>query len=58
MGYATAVSGLAIAVFSPMLGAIADASGRRKPWIAAFGLLMAASSLALWFAAPGAQGGG
>src|SRR3984957_3927894 len=32
-GFATAAAGLLIAVMSPVLGAIADASGRRKPWI-------------------------
>jgi UMF1 family MFS transporter len=55
-GYATAAAGLAIALLSPPLGAIADAAGRRKPWIAAFGLLMMISSAALWFAAPGVSG--
>ena len=33
-GFATAAAGLMIALLSPVLGAIADASGRRKPWIA------------------------
>src|ERR1700753_1979457 len=36
-GFATAAAGLAIALLSPVLGAIADASGRRKPWIAGVG---------------------
>jgi UMF1 family MFS transporter len=31
-GFATAAAGLMIALLSPVLGAIADASGRRKPW--------------------------
>ena len=35
-GFATAAAGLMIALLSPVLGAIADASGRRKPWIAGF----------------------
>jgi MFS transporter, UMF1 family len=52
-GYATGFAGLCIAVFSPILGAIADQSGRRKPWIAAFGSLLIAGSLLLWFAVPG-----
>ena len=30
-GFATGAVGLTIALFSPMLGAIADATGRRKP---------------------------
>ena len=39
-GFATAAAGLMIALLSPVLGAIADASGRRKPWIAGFGALL------------------
>ena len=35
-GYATGIGGLLIALSSPVLGAIADASGPRKPWILAF----------------------
>jgi UMF1 family MFS transporter len=55
-GYATAAAGLAIAILSPAMGAIADASGRRKPWVMVFGLQMAVASAALWFAVPGAPG--
>jgi UMF1 family MFS transporter len=54
-GYATAAAGLAIALFSPVLGAIADAGGPRKPWIAAFSLLLIAGAASLWFAVPGAE---
>ena len=43
-GFATAAAGLVIALLSPVLGAIADASGRRKPWIAAFGALLVIGS--------------
>jgi UMF1 family MFS transporter len=53
-GYATAAAGLVIALASPPLGAIADAAGRRKPWIFAFSVVLVAASLALWYAAPGA----
>src|SRR5215510_13955510 len=35
-GYA----GLGVALLAPFLGAIADAGGRRKPWVAAFALLL------------------
>jgi UMF1 family MFS transporter len=52
-GFATAAAGLFIAVMSPVLGAIADASGRRKPWIAAFGLLLLIGSSAMWIGKPG-----
>ncbi|MBH0237254.1 MFS transporter [Methylobrevis sp. L22] len=52
-GYATGAAGLVIALSSPFLGAVADASGRRKPWIASFGLMMVLACAALWFVAPG-----
>jgi UMF1 family MFS transporter len=52
-GFATAAAGLVIASMSPVLGAIADASGRRKPWIAAFGVLLVIGAGLLWFARPG-----
>src|ERR1700710_2877084 len=53
-GFATAAAGLMIALMSPMLGAIADASGRRKPWIAAFGALLVIRSGLMWIGRPGA----
>src|SRR4030088_1425212 len=52
-GFATAAAGLMIALLSPVLGAIADASGRRKPWIAAFGALLVIGSCLMWFGKPG-----
>src|SRR5882724_7526020 len=52
-GFATAAAGLAIALLSPILGAIADASGRRKPWIAGFGALLVIGSSLMWFGKPG-----
>lgn len=52
-GYATAAAGLILALMAPILGAVADATGRRKPFIAAFGLMMAAAAWGLWFVEPG-----
>jgi len=52
-GFATAAAGLVIALLSPVLGAIADASGRRKPWIAGFGALLVIGSSLMWFGRPG-----
>jgi UMF1 family MFS transporter len=52
-GFATAAAGLMIALLSPVLGAIADASGRRKPWIAGFGALLVIGSCLMWFGRPG-----
>jgi MFS transporter, UMF1 family len=56
-GYATAGAGLVLAALSPVLGAIADASGPRKPWIAGAGLVLVAAATSLWWAAPGAPAG-
>src|SRR6266700_2343005 len=52
-GFATAAAGLMLALMSPILGAIADASGRRKPWIAGFGGLLVIGSGLMWFGKPG-----
>ena len=52
-GYVNGFAGFFIACFAPFLGAIADGVGRRKPWIAAFVLMMAPSIMLLWFAVPG-----
>lgn len=47
-----AVAGIAVALMSPLLGAVADASGRRKPWIFVFSVVFVASQAVLWFAVP------
>jgi MFS transporter, UMF1 family len=52
-GFAAAAAGLVIALASPVLGAVADAAGARKPWIAAFSVLFMAGCFALWWAEPG-----
>ncbi len=51
-GSATAAAGLVIAIMSPVLGAIADAGGRRKPWIAVFGALLVIGSSIMWIGKP------
>src|ERR1700759_241037 len=52
-GFATAAAGMAIALASPVLGAIADAAGRRKPWIAGFGAMLVIGASLMWFGKPG-----
>ena len=47
-----AVSAFVIAILAPVAGAIADAGGRRKPWITAFSLVMVMATAALWLCAP------
>jgi MFS transporter, UMF1 family len=51
-GWAMTVSGIAIALISPVLGAIADAAGRRKPWLLICTWITVAGCFALWFARP------
>src|SRR5262245_23701262 len=52
-GFAAAAAGFSIALLSPVLGAIADAAGRRKPWIAGFGALLVIGASAMWIGRPG-----
>ena len=47
-----AVAGLLIALTAPVLGAIADNSGRKIPWIAGFSLLYVAGTALLWNLTP------
>ena len=54
-GYAAGIGGLLIALTSPVLGAIADASGPRKPWIFGFSVLGVIGCSLLWFAVPGTE---
>ena len=56
-GLIVGVTGVLTALISPVLGAIADVSGRRKPWIAGFSVLAVIGSLGLWLAAPDAGAG-
>jgi len=51
-GYATAIAGICIALLAPVLGSIADVSGPRKPWIAAFSLIAIIGAAMLYFALP------
>lgn len=52
-GFATSAAGLLIALLSPVLGAIADASGQRKRWIAGFGALLVIGASLMWIGKPG-----
>lgn len=46
------ITGLIIAFGAPLLGAMADVSGRRIPWIFAFSVMYAVGSAALWYTLP------
>jgi len=50
--WANGLAALAIALASPILGAISDQGGRRKPWLFAFSLVSILATAALWFVRP------
>jgi len=47
-----ALAGFAVAILSPVLGAVADHTGRRKPWLALFTALTVGFTAALWWVTP------
>ncbi len=51
---AMALAGLIIAIVSPIAGAIADQTGRRKPWLAGVSVICVTASAMLWFVRPDA----
>ncbi len=51
-GYAMAASAFAVALSAPFCGAMADHSGRRKPWLLALTALCVAATALLWFTRP------
>ena len=55
-GYMLAITGIIVAILSPILGAIADTTGPRKPWIALFSVLAIGGAAFLWYAVPGGGG--
>lgn len=54
-GYTTGIAGLIIAIISPVCGALADRSGKRKRWLAVCTLLCIVTTSLLWFATPHAS---
>ncbi len=54
-GFAVGAAGFVMAISAPVLGAMADASGRHLTWIKTFSVLYVLGSAALWFAVPGAE---
>ncbi len=51
-GVALGASAVLVALASPVLGAVADQSGRRKPWIGVFTAMCIGATALLWFATP------
>ncbi|UAL10806.1 MFS transporter [Caulobacter segnis] len=56
LGYAGAVSGLAIAVLSPLVGASVDARRNPRAWLVGLAFPFVIASAALWLAVPGETG--
>lgn len=50
--HALELAGIAIAILSPILGAIADRAGRRKPWLGLFTAITVTVAALLWFVRP------
>lgn len=51
-GKMIAISSLVIGIISPILGAIADNQGRRKPWLGVFSLIGGSACFMLWQVKP------
>ncbi len=51
---AMGIAGLIIAVISPVFGAIADQTGRRKPWLAGVSVVCVIATALLWYVRPDA----
>lgn len=51
-GQAMSIVGFALLLSSPVLGAIADRAGPRKPWLAAMTAICVAATACLWFVRP------
>jgi MFS transporter, UMF1 family len=54
-GTALSVAGAITAISAPLLGAIADRTGARKPWVLAFSLPFVLGVSGLWAATPGLE---
>jgi UMF1 family MFS transporter len=50
--FAATIGGLLIAFLAPVLGALSDATGPRKPWIFGFSAIAAVAVFSLWFVTP------
>jgi UMF1 family MFS transporter len=55
-GHLKAMAGVFTGLSGPLLGAIADTTGRRKPWLAVFVCVMTLTSILLWWCKPAGAG--
>nr|MBP9183455.1 MFS transporter [Fuscovulum sp.] len=56
-GWGLAIASILIAVLAPILGAIADSTGRRLIWVWVFSVFYVVGAWALWWVAPGGDQG-
>jgi UMF1 family MFS transporter len=56
-GWGLAIASFAIAILAPILGAIADGTGRRMVWVRTFSAFYVFGAAGLWWVAPGGEGG-
>lgn len=56
-GYGLTISSLVIAVLAPILGAVADSTGRRLIWVWLFSICYVVGAYGLWWVAPGGEAG-
>lgn len=54
-GWMLAISGLFIAALAPILGAIADSAGPRRPWLYVFSVMYVIGAAGLWVAVPDSE---
>jgi len=52
-GYGLTIASVIIAVLAPILGAIADSTGRRMVWVWVFSVFYVVGAFGLWWVAPG-----
>lgn len=50
--HAQSAAAFVVAVLAPILGAVADRGGRRKPWLLAFTLVSIVATALMWFVRP------
>ncbi len=55
-GWMLAITGVTIALLAPILGAIADSAGPKRPWILLWSAFYVIGAAALWWAEPGMDG--
>lgn len=56
-GWGLAVASVSVAILAPILGAIADGTGRRLIWVWTFSAFYVVGSFGLWWVAPGGTEG-